>query len=230
MRIIPAIYLSGGNAVSNYKGESEQSTLFTRDPLVAARKFEKQGAKLIHLVDSDPVSGAKEKNWKVVQAIAKNTSLEVIYSDGISTLEDIEALFAAGIDYVSLNQFSHGILKQALEKFGPEKIFFTIRTLKHVIEGMPGVDVIDFGGQLVKEGVKNIILRDMKAEGSLHPNYDEVEHLLVFTKANVFAFGGVGSMEDLEIFQRTGVSGVMISRAFFEMKISLQDCIAKFEG
>lgn len=230
MRIIPAIYLSGGNAVSNYKSESGQSTIFSRDPLVSARQFEKQGAKTIHLVDCDAADSANEKNRKVVQSIAKNTSLEVIYSDGISNMADIDALFAAGIDYISLNQFSHGILKQALEKFGPKKIFFTIRTQKNIIEGMPGVDVIDFGAQLVQEGVKKIILRDLKAEGTFHPNYDEVEHLIVFTKANVFAFGGIGSMDDLYIFQRTGVAGVMISRAFFDMKLSLPDCVGKFSG
>ena len=174
MLIIPAIYLSGGSAVSQYKGEKEQLTVLTRDPFSAAKRFEKNGAKIIHLVDLD----ASELNKSVAKSIAKKTSLKVWYADGISSIKDMEEFFNAGIDAISLNQFTENLVPSALQKFGADKIFFTVRAQRNVIEGKPGVEVFHYGQDLQKLGLKNIIFRDTKVEGSFHPNFDEIERMI----------------------------------------------------
>lgn len=230
MLIIPAIYLSEGSAVSQYKGEKDQLTVLTRDPFSAAKRFEKNGAKIIHLVDLDADGGGSELNKSVAKSIAKHTSLKVWYADGISSMKDMEEFFNAGIDVISLNQFTENLVPSALQKFGADKIFFTIRAQRNVIEGKPGVEVFHYGQDLVKLGIKNIIFRDTKVEGSFHPNFDEIERLGLAAqgKADIFAFGGIGAEDDLEIMQRTGAKGVVISRAFFENRLSLQECVSKF--
>ena len=231
MLIIPAIYLSGGSAVSHYKGEKEQLTVLTRDPLSAAKRFEKNGAKIIHLVDLDADGGGSGLNKSVAKSIAKKTSLKVWYADGISSIKDMEESFNAGISAISLNQFTENLVPSALQKFGADKIFFTIRAQRNVIEGKPGVEVFHYGQDLEKLGLKNIIFRDTKVQGSFHPNFDEIERMILATQGHVsiFAFGGVGAEDDLEIMQRTGAAGVIISRAFFENRLSLSECIRKFE-
>ena len=228
MKIIPAIYLSHGNAVSNYKGQSEQVTVLSKDPLSAARRFEKEGAKYIHLVDLDAFDAGSKENSKIAKSIAKNTSIEVSYADGVSALQDVENLFADGIAQVCLGQSAINILDEAISRFGQDKIFFVIRTQRRVIPDQPGVEVTDYGRQLSERGVKNIILRDTLAEGTFHPNFDEVERLMFGAKVNVFAFGGVGSIGDLEVLQKTGVAGVIISKAFFENRLSLAECMEKY--
>lgn len=228
MLIIPAIYLSGGNAVSQYKGEKEQLTVLTRDPFSSAKKFEKQEAKIIHLVDLD---GGSELNKSVAKSIAKKTSFRVWYADGISSIKDMEEFFSAGISAISLNQFTENLVPSALKRFGADKILFTIRARRSVIEGKNGVEVFHYGQDLVKMGIKNIIFRDTKVEGSFHPNFDEIERLVLAAqgKADIFAFGGIGAEDDLEIMQRTEAKGVIISRAFFENRLSLAECVRKFE-
>ena len=143
----------------------------------------------------------------------------------------MEEFFNAGISAISLNQFTENLVPSALQKFGADKIFFTIRAQRNVIEGKPGVEVFHYGQDLEKLGLKNIIFRDTKVQGSFHPNFDEIERMILATQGHVsiFAFGGVGAEDDLEIMQRTGAAGVIISRAFFENRLSLSECIRKFE-
>lgn len=232
MIIIPAIYLVSGRAVSHYKGQSQQEVTFSADPLRSAHEFKNAGAKRIHLVNLDGspnLKDGKAANRAIARRIAQETQMEVSYAEGVVSLNDISALFNAGIDYVSLNQFEELLLAEALRQFGPDKIFFTINTQKHIIIGRQGIEVMDYGRDLAEKGVKNIILRDIKAEGTFHPNFDEVERLVIGTPAKIFAFGGIASMDDLEILQRTGVSGAIISKAFFEKKLSIKECVDKFE-
>lgn len=229
MKIIPAIYLSAGRCVSRYKSQIEHTTLFRQDPLQIAKSFEKHGAKMIHLVDSDAVDGGNAKNRKVARLIAEATELSVSYAGGISSLDEISELFLYGIHMVCLNQFSESLLVAALAKFGADKIAFTIQSQKHVVPGKSGVEVFDYARHIADRGVTNIICRDLKAEGSFHPNFDEVERVkFAAPKAKIYAFGGIGSISDLEILERAGAYAAIISRAFLERKISLEECVERF--
>lgn len=229
MIIIPAIYLSRGLAVSLYKGDPSQATILSCDPLDSARQFEKQGATSIHLVDLDATDGASEENQKIAKSLAQKTDLKVSYTDGISSLEQIKKLLDAGIAYVSLSQFTENLVEEALKRFGSEKIIFTIIAQRNVVEGRPDLEVFHYGKDLQDKGISTIIFRDTKAEGTLHPNFDEVERLIFGCSAKILAFNGIGCMDDIEIMKKTGAAGVIISRAFFENKLSLQECVRRFK-
>lgn len=226
MLVIPAIYLSKGKVVSHYKGESEHETVFSRDPLSSARAFEKNGAKTIHLVGTD----GGHANHEMAKLIAKNTKLKVQYADDISSIDIIEDLLNGGVHAVSLDQSTEGLVTEAIKKFGSEKILFTIRSQRNLVSDKGGLEVFHYGKDILDLGVKTIISRDILAEGTFHPNFDEAERLInaVNGRAKIFAFGGIGSIKDIEILQRTGVAGVIISRALFEGQISLKECTSKF--
>ena len=51
MKIFPAIDLYGGKAVRLYKGDYNQMTVYSENPIEIARDFESKGAKYIHMVD-----------------------------------------------------------------------------------------------------------------------------------------------------------------------------------
>ena len=56
MKIIPAIDLQNGEAVRLYKGDYDKKTVYSKNPLEIAQKFERMGATDLHLFDLD---GAK---------------------------------------------------------------------------------------------------------------------------------------------------------------------------
>ena len=51
MNIFPAIDLYEGKAVRLLKGDYQNMTVYSENPIEIARDFEKKGAKYIHLVD-----------------------------------------------------------------------------------------------------------------------------------------------------------------------------------
>lgn len=229
MLIIPALYLSNGQCVSHYKGEPSHATVLSKNPLQAARSFEKQGARIMHIVDIDAVDFGSEKNRAVALHIAKNTGLSVQYADGVDSIETMESLFGSGIDKISLHHASEFLLSPALARFGPGKILFTIETKRELVSGKsPAIAVMDYGKALVEKGVTTIIFRDTKAEGTFHPNFDEIERLVMATEGKIFAFGGIGTVEDIALLEKTGAAGVILSRALFGGKLSLKECIEHF--
>lgn len=226
MRIIPAIYLSGGKVVSQYKAQKDSEEILSEDPLRSARWFEKQGAKALHVVGTE----GSEANRRVAMLIARNTKLAVSYADGVLSQQIIEELIEVGVAQVSLDQFCENLLAEVLRKFGPDKIVFTIKAQRNLVEGKPNLDVMDYGKDLTDKGVTQIIFRDTKSEGTFNPNYDEIEKLVLNTPAKIFSFGGVGKMSDLEVLAKAGAYAAIISKAFFENKLSVKECVAKFSA
>lgn len=228
MIVIPAIYLSKGSCVSHYKGIREQETTFSKDPLLIARNFGKLGAGKLHLVNLDADAAGRSQNRKVALELVKHSGLNIQLADEFSSMAELRELLEGGIFRVSLNQFSENLLADALARFGSEKIIFTIRARRYVVIGRQGVEVFDYGREIAEKGVKHIIFRDQKSEGSLHPNFDEIEKLVFSAGANIYAFGGIGTMKDLDILQRAGAFGAVISRAFFEGRLEPKECFEKY--
>jgi len=222
MLIIPGLYVKDGECVSYYRARTDQPTVVDSNPLPMARRFAKQGATRLHVVDLDG-------NIQTALHIAKNTSLEVQCELSDSSAEKLNALFKGGVARVSLTQHSEALLADALARYGAEKILFTIRTERAVVEGHPEINLPDYGIALKEKGVQEIIFRDLHAEGTLHPNFDEVDRLILATGVHVTSFGGVGTMSDLELLKKTGAHAAIISLAFLENRLSLAECMRTFQ-
>ena len=53
MKIIPAIDLMNGEVVRLFKGYPIQKTVYSKNPVDIAKKWENSGADMLHLVDFD---------------------------------------------------------------------------------------------------------------------------------------------------------------------------------
>ena len=57
MKVIPAIDLMDGKVVRLVKGDPKNKTIYSDDPIETAKKWEKAGADLLHIVDLDATLG-----------------------------------------------------------------------------------------------------------------------------------------------------------------------------
>ena len=120
MLIFPAIDLYGGKAVRLYKGDYEQMTVYSDDPLSVARDFEQSGAEWVHLVDLEGAKNGTTPNIDVVSAIAKKTTLSCEIGGGIRNMETVEKYLDAGVSRVILGTAAvtdEKFLKEAVEKY-----------------------------------------------------------------------------------------------------------------
>ena len=124
MIIFPAIDLYDKKAVRLYKGNYNEMTVYSENPVEVALDFKKQGAKYIHLVDLEGAKSGKPENLSVIENIIKTTGLFAEVGGGIRNIETIEKYFQVGVSRVILGTAAvtdQEFLKNAISKYG-EKI------------------------------------------------------------------------------------------------------------
>ncbi|BEV03072.1 1-(5-phosphoribosyl)-5-[(5-phosphoribosylamino)methylideneamino]imidazole-4-carboxamide isomerase [Chryseobacterium gambrini] len=231
MKIIPAIDIIDGKCVRLSKGDYDTKKIYNENPLEVAKEFESFGIQYLHLVDLD---GAKSKhivNQKVLETIAKETSLEIDFGGGLKTLEDIEIAFNSGAKQITIGSIAvqdPDFCFDLIEKYGPEKIILgadcenrKIKTSGWLEESQ--LDVIDFILKYKNKGIKNVICTDISKDGMLQGASDELYREIVEkTAVQLIASGGISCIEDVEQMKNIGCSGTIIGKAIYEGRISLQ--------
>ena len=77
MIIFPAIDLYDKKAVRLYKGDYQNMTVYSENPIEIARDFEATGATHIHMVDLEGAKDGTTPNLNIVSQGAKETGLFV---------------------------------------------------------------------------------------------------------------------------------------------------------
>ncbi|BAP31513.1 1-(5-phosphoribosyl)-5-[(5-phosphoribosylamino) methylideneamino]imidazole-4-carboxamide isomerase [Chryseobacterium sp. StRB126] len=232
MKIIPAIDIIDGKCVRLSKGDYSTKKIYNENPVEVAREFEDFGIRFLHLVDLD---GAKSKhivNQKVLEDIAKATSLHIDFGGGLKTSEDIETAFNSGAQQITLGSIAVQDPKFCLtiiEKYGPEKIILGADCENRKIKTSgwqeeSDKDTIDFILEYQKKGIQTTICTDISKDGMLEgPSTDlYIEILSKTSLLQLVASGGISGIKDVYKMKDIGCSGTIIGKAIYEGKISLQ--------
>lgn len=233
MLVFPAIDLFGGKAVRLFKGDYNQMTVYSDNPLEVARDFEKNGAEWVHLVDLEGAKMGTTPNIGVVESIAKSTALNCEIGGGIRDMETVEKYFAAGVSRVILGTAAvtdEAFLRETVAKYG-ERIAVGV----DIKDGMVAIkgwiekseyDAFDFCKKMQNIGVKTIICTDISKDGAMkganHALYMELSERF---DMQIVASGGVSSMEDVEKLAKLGIYGAIIGKAYYTGAIDLHEAI-----
>src|ERR1700739_5186931 len=80
----------------------DRATVYGQDPAMAARAFESEGARIIHVVDLDGAMAGAPRNLESSRSIRAAVGCALDVSGGLRTVESVRAAIAAGADYVSI--------------------------------------------------------------------------------------------------------------------------------
>lgn len=230
MKIIPAIYILDGKCVALYKGNYGQKETYHKSPLQMAVSFEKKGAKSLYIVDLNGKVESKFVQKDIVREILGSVSVPIFIEAGFQTAEAIQEALDLGVSYVVLRTPDESFAKMAVSRFGTDKIYVQIYSsgsdLIEKVRTKPyATDVVDYAEKLVPLGVKKIIYKDKRSEGTLiHPNYDEVDRLflIVGKDLEILVSGGVGENKHLIMLKKIGASGAIIGKALYEKLITIR--------
>jgi phosphoribosylformimino-5-aminoimidazole carboxamide ribotide isomerase len=232
MEIIPAIDLIGGKCVRLSKGDFDQKIIYSDAPLEVAKSFEAAGIKRLHIVDLDGARGKTLSNVKVLETIAKNTSLIIDFGGGIKKTEDLRRVFDGGASMVSVGSvtvkdpgmFENWICEFGAEKFLPGADVLNKNIKIHGWKEDTGIDIFSFIEALMEKEVSQVFCTDISKDGMLQGPatalYKEI--LLRFPSLKLIASGGISSFYDLVILKEAGCSGAIVGKAIYENKISLK--------
>src|SRR5439155_15238520 len=80
--VIPAIDLSEGRVVRLTQGDPARETRYGEDPVAAARRFEREGATMLHVVDLDAALGSGS-NRVAVEAVCSAVDIPAQVGGGL---------------------------------------------------------------------------------------------------------------------------------------------------
>ena len=90
MIILPAIDLFDKKAVRLYRGDYNNMTVYSENPIEIARDFEAKGCTHIHMVDLEGAKDGTTPNLSIVEQVAQETSLFVEIGGGIRNIETVD--------------------------------------------------------------------------------------------------------------------------------------------
>lgn len=237
MLVLPAIDLKNGKCVRLQQGRMDQETVYGGDPAAMARQFASDGAKMLHLVDLDGAFRGESGNLDSIRGIRQAVDIPLELGGGMRSLEDIEGMLDLGVDSVIVGTLAvrnPGLLENALERFGPERIQLGIdaREGKVAVSGWyeeTALDAVEFGRDWRRKGIERIIFTDIARDGMLTgPNIRAIGNFARETGARVTASGGISSIADVEEIcglEPAGVDRVIIGKAIYEGAVKLADVV-----
>ena len=121
MLLFPAIDMFDHKAVRLFRGDYQQMTVYSKDPLSVAKRFERSGAKWIHLVDLQGAKDGTTPHADLVASITKETNLQVEIGGGIRSEDTILRYLDCGVSRVILGTAALGdpdFLQRAVARHG----------------------------------------------------------------------------------------------------------------
>ena len=230
MKIIPAIDLMNGEVVRLYKGDPNQKTIYSDNPVEIAKKWEQNGADMLHIVDLDATLG-KGSNLPIIKKIIENVSIPLEIAGGLrdeSMVMDT-AQIAKRVVLGTLAFKDQKTLKKLLEKLGHEKIVISVdhKEGEIVIHGWQkgtGIKLIDAINDFVAMGFTEFLLTDVNRDGTLEgPDLNFLEQACQLDNTNIIASGGISNVKDVIDVKEKNSYGVILGKALYENKISIQE-------
>ncbi len=233
MIILPAIDLYDHKAVRLYKGDYNEMTVYSNNPLEVARDFESAGAEYIHMVDLEGAKLGTTPNIDVVKNIAKETSLKVEIGGGIRDMNTVDTYINAGVARVILGTAAvtdGNFLKEAVSKYGDKiAVGADIKDGFIAIKGWiekSEITTDEFFGQMQSIGIKTVICTDISKDGAMKgTNLELYKHLSEEYSVDIVASGGVSSMDDITSLRKMNIYGAIIGKAYYTGAINLKEAI-----
>lgn len=237
MTIFPAIDLRGGKCVRLFKGDFDQETVFSDQPVEVAQQWQAQGAQFLHLVDLDGARAGHSENLATVREILAAVTIPVELGGGIRTLENIDEVLALGVRRVILGSVAvrdPELVAAACAKYG-DRIVVGIDAKDGIVAvdgwGVSGdVDVITLAKRMKQAGVRTIIYTDISRDGTLAGvNVEATAKLARESGVHVVASGGVRDVRDIEAlkpYEKDGIEGVIVGKSIYTGSLSLPEALA----
>lgn len=237
MLIIPAIDLKDGQCVRLYQGDYSKVTVFSDRPSEVARRWEREGARLLHVVDLDGAYHGTPCNLSAIREIVQAVDIPVQVGGGLRTVEAVQTILSLGarraVIGTAVVEDRHLIAE--LGKRWPGRIAVAIDArdgvvMTHGWQHAAAVRARDLAQEVVLRGASRIIYTDVERDGTLtEPNYTATADIVAAVPVPVIASGGVASVEQLRRLQAVGVEGAIVGRALYTGAIRLQDALVLSE-
>ncbi|MEM2098680.1 MAG: 1-(5-phosphoribosyl)-5-[(5-phosphoribosylamino)methylideneamino]imidazole-4-carboxamide isomerase [Candidatus Bathyarchaeia archaeon] len=236
MQIIPAVDLMGGKVVRLSHGDPKTAKVYEQfgSALETAKKWQRDGAKKLHIIDLDAAFGIGN-NLSIITNIISQVTLPVQVGGGIRATEVAEKLLSIGAGQVILGALAFKdpeVIPQLQQKFGSSRVIVALdnRDGKIMVEGWKTHTVFTVQAALERFmalGVRTFLVTSITKDGTLSgPDLATLREACRYPNVEVIAAGGIGSLSDLAALKRVGASAAVVGKALYEGKFTLKEALA----
>ena len=241
MILYPAIDILDGRAVRLAQGDYERQTPYEDDPVAAARRWEADGARWLHVVDLDGARAGAPRNLDQVRRIVAAVGIPIQLGGGLRDSKRVEEAISSGVERVVLGTTAarDPDVAEAIAAAHPERVVAAVDARGGEVAAeawteRSGVEPAELANELAGRGIKRFIYTPVEVDGLMEgPDLDSLTELAAATEAELIYSGGVGSLEDLRALAGLGLSnlgGVIVGRALYEGRFSVAEALAALGG
>jgi phosphoribosylformimino-5-aminoimidazole carboxamide ribotide isomerase len=240
MILLPAVDILEGKAVRLSGGDFEQQTVYDADPLQAAQRWARDGARMLHVVDLDGARSGAPVNLDHVRRIVAGVDVPVQVGGGLRTAGAVRDVLEAGAARAVLGTAALrdiDFLDQALAEYG-DRIVVSVDARRGLLatagwteqSEVPAEAAIDALGH---RGISRFVYSSIERDGMLSgPDLDEVMRIAQAVRGSFIYSGGVSSLEDLRGLARlrqVNLTGVIVGTALYEQRFGVADAQAALD-
>ncbi len=233
MLILPAIDLYDKKAVRLYKGDYDQMTVYSNNPIEIAREFQQCGATFIHMVDLEGAKNGTTPNIDEVRRVVEYTDLNVEIGGGIRDEETVKKYIDLGVTRVILGTAAvtdDAFLRKMVEKYKQAiAVGVDLKDGYVAIKGWTEKSQLtanDFFKHLSDIGVKTAICTDISKDGAMQgTNRELYKELSKKYSMDIVASGGVSSLEDIKALKEMNLYGAILGKAYYVGAVDLKEAV-----
>jgi phosphoribosylformimino-5-aminoimidazole carboxamide ribotide isomerase len=233
--IVPAVDLKAGRCVRLRQGRADAETVFSDDPVAVARRWQDSRARRLHVVDLDGAFAGRPVQTELVRALIAAVRIPVQVGGGLREIAHVEAVLEAGARWAIVGTraaLAPAFLGQVCERFG-ERVIVGIDASdgRVAVDGWTRVldlDAIALARDAAAAGAAGVIYTDIARDGTQNgPNLWSTEAVAKAAGIDVFASGGVGSLDDIrQLATVPELAGVIVGRALYSGAVDLGAALA----
>ena len=174
MKIVPSIDLLGGNVVRLIRGNIEDKIIYSNDPVRIAKKWEEQGADLLHIVDLDSALRTGDTNIDLISKVINSLHIPVQIGGGIRSIDSIKQMLDMGVSKVVVGTmaFKEPNSVKRIAKTLSSKIIISIDQLNGMImvdgwREASGFDILHGINMFTNMGLNEFLLTSIDRDGTL---------------------------------------------------------------
>ena len=233
MIIYPAIDLYEGKVVRLQRGDYEQMTVYSDDPVSIAAGFKQAGASAVHIVDLEGARDGKPANFDVIGQIAFGSGLFIQVGGGIRTSEIIDKYLEIGVKRTILGTAAVSqpeFLQDVVDRYGDAiAVSVDIKDGLVAIKGWTetsDMNAIEFCEAVDKTGVQTLICTDISKDGMMSgTNMELYRELRSKLSISLIASGGVSTLDEIKTLSDLGMDGAILGKALYTGDIDLLEAI-----
>jgi phosphoribosylformimino-5-aminoimidazole carboxamide ribotide isomerase len=226
MKVIAAVDIMGGRVVRLVRGNPDDKVEYSNDPVETARKWETVGADMLHIVDLD-AAFSTGSNSELIAKISQSVRIPLQVAGGIRSLEKAEEMLsmASRIVIGTMAYREPGIIRKLVKK-NADRVTISVDQIDGMVmvrgwKESAGTTVADAISQFLAIGVDEFLLTSIDRDGTLQgPDIKTLADAAM--SARIIASGGISSIEDVIKIRSTGCSSVIIGKAMYDGKVSIE--------